>query len=93
MRMDTDSRALGLLAVANKRTSYGGEKYFFKGDLVQMAKARSIAAKLGKETGTDGGIPFVMSWEDFDEVKQYIISHRIDGWWHYVSHEEKLKMK
>lgn len=93
MQMGIDSGALGLFAVANKRTNYEGKKYYFTGDLIQMAEARSIAVKLGKETDTDGRIPFVKSKEDFDEVKQYIISHRIDGWWHYVSREEYIKMK
>lgn len=93
MQKSIDSGALGLIATANKSSTYKGERYCFRGDLIQMARAREIAIMLEKETGTDGGIPFVMSREDFDEVKQYIISHRIDGWWHYVSREEKLKMK
>lgn len=93
MQMNIDSGALGLIATANKLSTYKGEKYCFRGDLIQMARAREIAIMLEKETDTDGGIPFVNSKEDFDEVKQYIISHKIEGWWHYVSRKEYLKMK
>lgn len=96
MRMGNDSKecgALSLLAYVDERKFYEGEMFFFMGDLIQMVEARNVAAKLGKKIGTNGGIPFVMSREDFDEVTQYIISNRINGWWHYVSHEEYLKMK
>lgn len=79
MKMSIDSGVLGLLAAAHQHPCYNVEKYFFTGDLVQMDKAREIAIKLGKETGIDGGIPFVKSQEDFNEVKQYIISHKIEG--------------
>lgn len=93
MKIGIDSGTLGLLATANKRTTYGGEKYFFKGDLIQKGKARAIATYLGIANDTDGAIPFVKSWKDFEMVKKYIIDHRIDGWWNYVTGEDYNKLK
>lgn len=91
--MSIDSGVLGLLANAKNRSTYQGEKYYFRGDLVQMSCAQKVAQDLGINTGCQGGIPFVMSREDFEKVSQHIINHKIDGWWHYVRREEYLKMK
>lgn len=93
MNMSVSSGVVGLLANANKRSSFKGEKYFFTGDLNQMSIARGVAVKLGIQIDTDGGIPFVMSNEDYEKVTQHIVDNRIEGWWHYVSHEEYLKIK
>lgn len=93
MNMSVDSGVLGLLANANKQSSFTGKKYYFRGDLCQMSKAMKTAQNLGMETGMNGGLPFVTSKEDFETVTQYIIENRIEGWWHYVSDEEYKKMK
>lgn len=58
-----------------------------------MSAAQSMADSLDIQTGIEGGIPFVMSQEDFDRVKEYLISYQVDGWWHYVTHEEYCEIK
>lgn len=93
MNMSINSGVIGLLANANNRSFFRGEKYFFEGDLNQMSEARKVAINLGIQVDIEGGIPFVMSEDDFEKVKQHIIDHRIEGWWHYVSHEEFLAMR
>ena len=93
MNMSVDSGVVGLLANANKRSSFTGNKLFFKGDLNQMYQAQSAADRLGIETDIDGGIPFVMSEKDYEKVTQHIIANKIEGWWHYVSREEYHKIK
>ncbi len=83
----------GLLASAHSTSSFKGERYFFRGDLCQMSSAQRVASLLGIQTGIEEGIPFAMSKEDFDCVKEYLISNRIEGWWNYVSNEEYRKIK
>lgn len=92
-RMKLDVGVASLIANAHSHSMYKGERFFFKGDLCQMATAQSIASRLGIQTEVEGGIPFVMSREDYDTVKQYLISHRIEGWWHYVTKEEYVQLK
>ncbi len=58
-----------------------------------MAKASSVASKLGISTGINGGIPYVSSKKDFKTVTQYIVENRIEGWWHYVSKNEYRQIK
>lgn len=84
---------MGLLENAKNRSSYSGEKYFFKGDLLQMSTAKIAAKKLGVCTGVEWGNLFVMNEKDYKKVTQHIIKNRLDGWWHYVTREEYLKMK
>jgi len=60
-----------------------GECYFFEGDLCQIAKAAKVAQELGIETGISGGLPYVSSKEEYDKVVQYIVGHKIEGYWHY----------
>jgi len=93
MNRDIDSGVMGLLLNSHSHSSFKGKKYFFKGDLYQMSKAQDAARRLGIETDCEGGCPFAMSEEDFKKVKEYLISNRIDGWWHYVSNEEYKKLK
>ena len=87
------SGVVGLLANAKSTSSFRGERYYFDGDLCQMSAAQIVADSLGIQTGIEGGCPFVMSKEDFDSVKQYLINNRIDGWWHYVTNEEYCQIK
>ena len=61
-----------------------GEKYFFQGDLCQMAEAASVAQKLGIAVDVGGGLTYVMSKEDYDTVIKYIVDHHIEGYWHYT---------
>lgn len=61
--------------------------YFFEGDLCQMAKAAQTARQLDIEVGVAGGLPYVVSKEDFNKVVQYIIDNQIEGYWHYVKEE------
>lgn len=82
-----------LLLNVNSKSSYQGKKYFLKGDLCQMATAKNVAICLGIRVYSDGGIPFVTSEEDFEQVKQYLISNQIEGWWNYVTHEEYREIK
>lgn len=82
----------GLLENTNQRSTYKVKEYYFEGDLYQMNEARKVADNLGIKTGIKGGLPFVSSKEDFEKVTQYIVSHRVEGWWHYVSVEEYRKM-
>ena len=58
-----------------------------------MSAARKVADSLGISTDIEGGIPFVMSQEDFDRVKEHMIFNRVEGWWNYVSHEEYCEIK
>lgn len=93
MNMNISAGAVGLLTNAKRRSFYKGEKYCFGGDLQQMSRACQVAIELGVATDIEGGIPFVMSREDYEKVTQHIISHKIEGWWHYVSREEYLELK
>jgi len=93
VNMKISSGVVGLLANAHSTSSFRGKRYFFKGDLCQMSAAQKVANSLGIETGIEGGLPFVMSQEDFDCVKKYLISNKVEGWWHYVTHEEYCEIK
>ena len=93
MKMNIDSGVMELLVNSHSHSSFRGKKYFFHGDLCQMSTAQSVAQKLGISTDSEGGIPFVKSSEDFEKVKEYLVSNRIDGWWHYVSNEEYRELK
>ena len=84
---------MGLMANAHSKSSFEGKRHYFTGDLCQMNTARRTAESLGIEIDIEGGIPFVKSEEDFDRVKKYLISNKLDGWWHYVSHEEYCKIR
>lgn len=84
---------LDLLANANKHSDYQGERYYFKGDLCQMSTAESVAKKFGIATDHEDVHPFVTSQEDFDKVTKHLVSHQIEGWWHYVTSEEYCRIK
>lgn len=58
--------------------------YTFDGDLCQMAKAAKVATDLGFEVGYVGGIPYVVSKDEYNKVVQYIIEHKIEGYWNYT---------
>jgi len=91
--MKIDSDVVGLLANAHAKSSFRGKRYYFKGDLCQMFVAKRVADLLGVPTDIEGGLPFVMSQESFDSVKEYLIFNRVEGWWHYVTHEEYCEIK
>ena len=91
--MKIGSDVVGLLVNAHSTSSFRGERYYFQGDLCQMCTAQKVANSLGIKTDIEGGIPFVMSQEDFDRVKEYLISNQVEGWWHYVTREEYCKIK
>lgn len=93
VNMKTSSGVMGLLANAHSTSSFRGKRYYFEGDLCQMSYAQSVANSLGIQTDIEGGLPFVMLQEDFDRVKEYLISNHVDGWWHYVTREEYCKIK
>ncbi len=83
----------GLLANANSTSSFRGKRYYFKGDLCQMSTAKRVADSLGIPIDNEDVYPFVVSQEDFDRVKEYLISNLVEGWWHYVTHEEYCEIK
>lgn len=74
-----------LLANAQTRSTFRGEKYYFAGDLCQMSAAQGVADSLGIRTYIEGGIPFVGSAEEYNDIKNYLISNQINGWWHYTT--------
>ena len=87
INLEIPEGVLGLLLNADKKSGYQGERFYFKGDLHQMSTAQRVAEQLGISTDVEGGIPFVMSKTDFEIVTQHLIDNRLDGWHHYVSHE------
>lgn len=91
--MKINSDVVGLLANAQSTSSFGGKPYYFQGDLCQMSIAQKVANSLGIQTDIKGGLPFVMSQEDFDRVKEYLISNQVEGWWNYVTNEEYCEIK
>lgn len=93
MNLSMNPGVAELLANAHSTPSDRGKKFYFQGDLCQMAKASSVASQLGISTGINGGIPYVSSQKDFDTVKQYLINNRIEGWWNYVSNDEYRRLK
>lgn len=93
IRLEANPGVVSLLANAKSHSDYQGTRYYFKGDLCQMSTATSVANSLGIQTSREGGIPFVMSQEDFEMVTQYLIQYQIEGWWHYVTYEEYCQIK
>ena len=91
--MKISSGVVGMLANAHSTSSFREKRYYFQGDLCQRYAAQKVANSLSIQTDTEGGLPFVMSQEDFDRVKEYLISNRVEGWWHYVTHEEYCEIK
>lgn len=87
------SGVVGLLANAHSKSSFRGTRYYFKGDLCQMSTAQRVANSLGIQTDIEGFLPFVLSQEDFNRVKEYLIHNRVEGWWHYVTQEEYCEIK
>ena len=81
-KIEISAGVAALLANAHQTVS-PGKKYYFEGDLNQMSKAADVAAKLGISVGINGGLPFVQSKEDYDEVVEYIVDNQIEGYWHY----------
>jgi len=81
-KMEISSGVAALLANAHT-TAPSGKKYYFEGDLCQMAKAASVAEQLGIKTGINGGLPFVSTKEEYDKVVNYIVINQIEGYWHY----------
>lgn len=81
-KMEISAGVAALLANAHAPMS-SKESYFFEGNLCQMAKAAQTARQLGIEVGVAGGLPYVVSKEDFNKVVQYIIDNQIEGYWHY----------
>ena len=81
-KMEISTGVAALLANAHK-TVPSGKKYYFEGDLCQMAKAASIAEQLGIRTGINGGLPFVSTKEEYDRVVKCIVDNHIEGYWHY----------
>lgn len=91
MKIDLD--VFDLVLKCNSKSCYQGEKHFFKGDICQMVVARKIANSLGIYVDIDGGLPFVTSEEDFKDVTKEIVDNQLEGWWHYVTHEEYCQIK
>lgn len=91
--MSIDKEMMELLSGTNRRPLELGKRYFFEGDLNQMAIAKQTAERLGVKVHIEGGIPFVMDKKDYDKVTKHIIDQRLEGWHHYVTHEEYLRMK
>lgn len=83
MERDNIADITWLLASAKATSSFEGKRYCFQGDLAQMSTAHRIACQLNIDIDIDGGIPFAKSEEDFNSITQYIIDHRLNGWWHY----------
>ena len=40
----------------------------------------------------NSGLKITLTKEDYDAVVKYIIDNRVEGWWHYVGHEDYLKL-
>ncbi len=93
IQLETTPEVIGLLANAHSHSDYQGKRYYFEGDLSQMSTAKNVAEKLGVQTSIEGGIPFALSEEDFKKVTQFLIDHLLEGWWHYVTHEEYCQIK
>lgn len=89
IKLEITPGVIGLLANAHSHSDYQGERYYFEGDLCQMFTAQEVATKLGIPTSIEGGL----SEQDFKKVTQYLIDHRIEGWLHYVTHEEYCRIK
>ena len=83
-----DLGLVDILSNAHVKSSYIGTKYFFEGDLRQKAEAMKASSVLKIIVEKDYGMPFVKSEKDFKKVIAYIISKKINGWHHYVTHKE-----
>jgi hypothetical protein len=83
MNFSVSSGVRNLLLRVNEKSSYVGDKFFFKGDLNQMSKAVDVCKELSITYDFDGGLPFVTSKEAQQKVIQYLIDHKIEGWWNY----------
>ena len=86
MRLRTMTITHGVAdALSNAHTpAPSAEFYTFEGDLCQICEAANVAMRLGMEVGYAGGLPYVKSKEDYDKVVQYIIEHKIEGYWNYT---------
>ncbi|MBQ2917213.1 MAG: hypothetical protein IJE59_03435 [Clostridia bacterium] len=86
MRKQQIEDLVGITAsISNAHTpAPSGEFHTFEGDLCQMSKAANVARNLGMKVGYAGGLPYVQSKEDYDKVVQYIIEHKVEGYWHYT---------
>ena len=82
-KMKISSGVAALLANAHEPEP-SEKRYFFEGDLCQMAKAAEVARQLGIQVGIAGGLPYVKSEEEQRLVIQYIVSNRLEGYWHYM---------
>lgn len=72
---------VGLIAGAHNPMP--SEVFYFKGDMCQMAAAADVARELGLSVGIGGGIPYVRSEKDYEEVVSYLRAHQINGYWNY----------
>lgn len=70
-----------LIAGAHNPTPPG--VFYFGGDMCQMAAAADVARELGFAVGIGGGIPYVRSKRDYEEVVSHLRTHRINGYWNY----------
>ena len=86
MRLRTMTITQGVVdSLSNAHTpAPSGKFYTFEGDLCQMSEAANVARRLGMKVGYSGGLPYVQSKEDYDKVVQYIIEHKVEGYWHYT---------
>lgn len=87
MRKQQIENLVGITAsISNAHTpAPSGEFHTFEGDLCQMSKAAMVARDLGIKVDYVGGLPYVEAKADFDKVVQYIIEHRVEGFWHYTN--------
>ena len=86
MKMGTITVPAGVAAIlANAHEPAPSDDFHtFEGDLIQMAKAATVARQLGFDVGYVGGLPYVQTKAEYDKVVQHIIDHRIEGYWHYT---------
>jgi hypothetical protein len=71
-----DSVIIELLSNARKSSCYDGFRYYFEGDLRQMATAKKAADEIGIISYIDGGVPFVTSEEDFKKITNFLKSNK-----------------
>ena len=83
-----DSGVIELLSNANAKSPYEGKRYYFEGDLCQMATAKKVSDDLKIVSYIEGGIPFLTSEEDFQKVTDFLKSNKLDGWWHYFTQKD-----
>ena len=90
---NTTTSTEGMLANANSTSSFKEERYYLKGNSYQIAAAQKAASLLGIETRVENGLTFVMSKENFESMKRYLISNQIDGWYNYATYWEICEIK